>query len=97
MENKNETLNALRMGACSLVYVKLNGDVRVATGTLNKDLIPKESQPKTKVEKPEEIISYYDLDSQGWRCFWLENLRSLKVNETEVDANGFNHNYEDNH
>lgn len=80
---KNETLTALHLGECSLVYTKLNGELRTATGTLKLDLIPKEFLPKNKEpqeQKPEtDLVHYFDTDVKGWRCFWLENLQSLKV------------------
>jgi hypothetical protein len=81
----NETLDALRFGVCTLIYTKLDGEIRQATGTLNPHLIPGEFHPKVildviKKELDPNLIHYFDLGSNGWRCFWLENLQSLSVN-----------------
>jgi hypothetical protein len=87
MQNRNEVLDALRLGVCSLVYEKLNGDIRQANGTLKEGLIPKEFLPKSKEmevtpleqKDPNQLIHYFDLGANGWRCFWPENLKSLKL------------------
>jgi hypothetical protein len=90
----NETLDALKIGVCSMVYTKMDGEVRHATGTLNPHLIPGEFHPKKKpvteetpnelarrkdLETPSDLVHYFDFGSKGWRCFWLENLKSLSV------------------
>ena len=54
-------------------YIKKNGDKRTAKGTLNVDLIPDGHQfSKKKISKrsrPKEIIVYFDLDKNQFRCF----------------------------
>jgi len=80
--NLNETLIALRAGNCNLIYQKMNGDIRVAVGTLNLNLVPKENWPKISTQEPNkenELIHYYDQTINGWRCFWMENLKSLSL------------------
>jgi hypothetical protein len=85
--NLNETLIALRAGTCNLIYVKLTGETRVAVGTLNLDFISKDKWPKnvtaqhnqTEEEKNPDLVHYYDLTVNGWRCFWLENLKCLSL------------------
>ena len=82
----NETKDALRLGACTILYEKLDGDIRVALGTLKQELIPEKFLPKNRDENrgPESetgdgLIHYFDIGSQGWRCFWLENLKSIAI------------------
>ena len=117
----NETVEALRLGVCTLIYTKIDGEVRQATGTLDPHLIPGEFHPKTKVHDcigddcikcrkgvyqlvpllyddilhcnvcdapiarwtpyqiQGELIHYFDLGSNGWRCFRMENLQSLSL------------------
>ena len=84
--NLNETLVALRAGTCNLVYQKMDGEKRVATGTLNLELVPKDKWPKNVIESvtnldktSSELVHYFDLTVNGWRCFWLENLTSLSL------------------
>ena len=86
--NLNETLVALRTGTCNLVYQKMDGEKRVALGTLNLEFVPKDKWPKhpTTEDQPPttygdrvELVHYFDLTVNGWRCFWLENLTSLSL------------------
>ena len=90
-DTKNEVKFALQLGERCLVYTKLNEETRTAMGTTNLDLIPKEFHPKTKEvpaePKPEtDLIHYYDINSKGWRCFWLENLISLSIVPNELSC-----------
>jgi len=88
---KNEILDILRLGECFLVYYKLNGDVRVASGTLKRDLIPPEFLPKSEISSPLDqteknieysgLVHYFDLGSKGWRNFYMENLKSISLRE----------------
>jgi hypothetical protein len=100
-QEKNEVLDVLRRGECSIIYEKLNGDLRTATGTLREDLIPVEFLPKHKVSsevtplnQTEEMVQYsglvhyFDLVSKGWRNFYMQNLKSISYGESKVESNG---------
>ena len=54
-------------------YIKKNGNKRTAKGTLNLELIPdghKFSKDKiSKRSRPKDIIVYFDLDKNQFRCF----------------------------
>ena len=60
------------------VYIKSDGSVRAARGTLHPELIPEEKRPKgirqmqiaAGVRKPDyRTIAYFDLDKRDWRTF----------------------------
>lgn len=56
-------------------YLKKDGSVREARGTLNSEVYGKDNEPTGSVRIiPENQIRYYDLDAQGWRSFLSENL-----------------------
>jgi hypothetical protein len=83
---KQEILSALYMGSCAFSYTKQDGDLRIATGTLNMNLIPAEKKPKTDTktetvnkDKKSDVVRYFDFGSNGWRSFLAENLISLSV------------------
>ena len=66
---------ALHKGIVEFKYKKKNGDERIAKGTLNEDIIGKENLPKgTGYEITDTNIRYYDLNSEGWRSFLVENF-----------------------
>ena len=79
MTTINETKDALRQGLCTLVYEKLDGEMRTAIGTLNSDFIPVRFTPKNTGHPNVDLVSYFDVDRQGWRSFWPERLRSLSL------------------
>ena len=56
-------------------YLKKDGSVREARGTLNSEVYGKDNEPSGSSRIiPENQIRYYDLDAQGWRSFLSENL-----------------------
>ncbi len=60
-------------------YTKKNGEERTALGTLNFDIMGEENKPKgTGRVTPDTVINYYDLDSEGWRSFLIENFIGFK-------------------
>ena len=78
----------LRNGYVHFTYVKADGSYRVALGTLNSALIPADKMPKT--DKTESdialqenrdrlgLISYYDLNKDGWRSFYFYSLVEIE-------------------
>ena len=60
-------------------FQKKDGTERKARGTLNFDVIPKESTPKgTQTwEDPDDIVKYWDLDKEAWRSFRWEQFIDL--------------------
>jgi hypothetical protein len=84
--NRNEIITALKTGLCTFTYEKLNGETRVAIGTLNPILIPESAQAKEDqvvVQNPRMLdlrpINYYDTGAKDWRCFHAENVRTLSL------------------
>ena len=66
---------ALHKGIVEFKYKKKNGEERIAKGTLNEDIIGKENLPKgTGYDITNTNIRYYDLNSEGWRSFLVENF-----------------------
>ena len=73
--NINEFKNALHKGIVEFKYTKKNGDERTARGTLNIEVMGEENTPKgTGYEITDSNIRYYDLNSEGWRSFIVDNL-----------------------
>lgn len=61
----------LHEGMAYFTYVKEDGTLREAKGTLCADLIPAGDTPKGIVprKKVHETFTYYDIDKKGWRAF----------------------------
>lgn len=64
----NELRNILRKKIVNFEFVKLNGEDRLATGTLRMDIIPKKDHPKgIRPSNKEKVVTYFDLDKMQWR------------------------------
>lgn len=75
-----EFKKALRNGKVEFKYTKKNGEERTAVGTLNIEVMGSENAPKgTGYEITDTNIRYYDLNSNGWRSFIINNLVEWKV------------------
>ena len=68
--------NKLHNGVVEFKYTKVNGEERIARGTLHETTITKDggSMPKGTMMVSDETIRYYDLNSNGWRSFRTENF-----------------------
>ena len=92
-QKTKEVSYALTLGVCTLRYTKLDGEVRLATGTKNWRYIPTESQSQLKEVLHEEsyskpfssLVKYYDLGAKGWRSFHVENLDLLTIKFPEQE------------
>lgn len=71
-----EFKNALHKGKVKFSYSKKDGSVRDAVGTLVIDIMGEENAPKGGYASPVNTIRYYDLNSNGWRSFIIDNLIS---------------------
>lgn len=83
MEKKETNIKAfkkaLHEGKVEFKYTKKNGEERTAVGTLNLDIMGHENAPKgTGYDAADTNIRYYDLNSDGWRSFVVENLIEWK-------------------
>lgn len=75
--NKDEVKAQLSTGWCDIVYLKKNGETRLAVGTTDPTLCP---APVGLTERKynEQQIRYYDKNVSAWRSFLLENLQEIK-------------------
>ena len=80
--NRNEMVQALQNGLSEVTFIKVNGDVRVMTCTLDDTIIPADLLPKTSatsdaVKVNETTVSVYDVNADGWRSFRVENVTNF--------------------
>ena len=81
---------ALLNGVVRFRFIKLNGDVRDALGTLHPLLIPADAVPKgTSTAAPNySSMPFFDLEKQEWRAFRItefdEVLEAYALTEVMV-------------
>ena len=64
-----------RRGYFLFLFKKADGSIRHAMGTVDPGFINKYwSSTGNGYEELEEIIRYFDVDAQGWRCFYVERF-----------------------
>ena len=69
----------LKTGVVEFSYKKKDGTVRKAKGTLKDTLIPetdREDDRKKNLNK--DVLCYWDLKKDDWRCFIKTNLIDIK-------------------
>ena len=67
----------LASGVYRFSYLKIDGTIREARGTLDLSRIPQDQLPKdTAVNHVPnyETVNYFDLDAASWRSFRLDNF-----------------------
>ena len=70
---------ALLNGIVRFRFIKLNGDVRDALGTLHPLLIPEDKAPKgTSTAAPNYAsMPFFDLEKQEWRAFRITEFEKV--------------------
>lgn len=66
--------NDMQEGIVSFQYLKKDGTIRDASGTLSSELVPPTNGTGNK--KSIGVFTYFDTDKQEWRCFKLGNIIS---------------------
>lgn len=70
----NVKLNAaLKTAVVEFEFVKVDGSIRKAHGTLMSDMVPETKTPSNG-ETDYNVQKYYDTDKGAWRCFKRINL-----------------------
>lgn len=59
-------------GIVKFYYLKVDGSLREAYGTLKSDLVP--DTLGTGRKSNDTVQTYYDTEVQGWRCYKMANL-----------------------
>ena len=71
---------ALRKRVIEFTYMKLSGEVRKATGTLNGEYVPGGLTVAGTGRKANDgVLCYYDMAKNGWRSFRKANLVSVTI------------------
>lgn len=79
---RNEIIEALQVGNCTVKFTKVNGEVREMPCTLREDIVPKYER-KTPVKdatgKSANVVSAWCLDKQEWRSFRVDSVLELRL------------------
>lgn len=62
-----ELRNLLRKKIVNFEFIKLDGEVRPAKGTLRMDYVPSSQHPKGIRPSSPKVATFYDLQKQDWR------------------------------
>jgi len=74
---REEILPYLHSGLCRITFTKKDGTERTITGTLMRDLIPEDKQPKgTDRVHSTEVQPVYEVDLDEWRSFRWDSVLS---------------------
>lgn len=79
--NREALIDALQKETIKVTFTKANGDERVMTCTLQKELLPEVSNPADFQPKEEnfEIVKVFDIDAKGWRSFRTDAITRVET------------------
>jgi len=83
-ESKSAYHTFLKGNVARVKFKKVNGDIRDMLCTLREDLIPAVvSEPTTLVKRQhegnDEVVAVYDIESEGWRSFRIDNVIEMTL------------------
>lgn len=64
---------AMAKRICKFYFIKVDGTLREAYGTLRSDLLPTTAGEDNR-RKNDTVQTYFDTEKQEWRCFKRANL-----------------------
>jgi hypothetical protein len=64
---------AMAAKICKFYFLKVDGTIREAYGTLASGIIPETAGNDTR-KKNETVQTYFDTEKQEWRCYKRANL-----------------------
>lgn len=67
----------MKDGVVEFEYLKKDGSVRTARGTLSKQIIPDYDASKYNRTRNYTVFPYYDVDKGEWRSFVRENFLGI--------------------
>jgi hypothetical protein len=80
---RNSLSEVLNSNTCTVTFDKKNGDERVMTCTLQRDLMPVkevvegEAKKPRVLKNPDNTLSVYDLNAKGYRSFVVRNVKAV--------------------
>lgn len=86
---RQEIIDALAENIIMVEFVKVDGTRRTIRGTLKPSMLPapkelKEGEVKKERKVNTEVITIYDLDSQSWKSFRVENYLNHWLADSEM-------------
>ena len=85
MENevmdRQVVLSELHNRVCTVVFEKVNGDLRTMKATLHPSYLPQpdvneETKPARKVNP--DVCSVWDTETNGWRSFRFDSIKEFR-------------------
>jgi hypothetical protein len=79
--DRDAIFGLLKNNVATIVFEKVNGDLRKMKCTLKESMLPKYTSEKSDKERkvPEHTLAVYDLDEEGWRSFRLNSIKSVML------------------
>lgn len=69
--------NVLETDVVEVTFTKKDGSERIMKCTLKEDVLPVVQNKEAK-EKSQEAIAVWDVESEGWRSFRWDSIKSVK-------------------
>ena len=82
MMDRNDLTTLLKDSIVMIDFEKKDGTLRTMRCTLQEQFLPTpvyKDIETTKKKENAEVLSVWDLDSNGWRSFRIESVKSVKV------------------
>ena len=79
MQTREELVEQLHKGLCSVVFEKVDGQERTMKCTLNPNIanMPQQLQEQQNRAKNPNTICVWDVDKNAWRSFRIDSVTSF--------------------
>jgi hypothetical protein len=77
-----ELQSQLQKEVLEVTFTKVNGEKRIMNCTLMEGILPsnptEEAKKEAKKKVNEDVLSVWDIDSNGWRSFRIKNVTRVR-------------------
>lgn len=85
--NRDELRDLLVENVLQVTFDKLNGDERIMSCTLRRDILPAADASKVDNQgkkAAETSLSVWDINANGWRSFRMDKIKAVAHVDAEV-------------
>lgn len=75
---REEMLDLLREGVCSVEFEKQDGTIRTMHCTINQIHIPQDKMPKEGIRYTSDTIRVFEVPQNQWRSFRVDSVKKFE-------------------
>lgn len=89
MFSREEIVETLKNGICTVTFTKVNGELREMPCTLKEGIVPvyeRKTPVNESADKETNTLSVWCTDKNAWRSFHVNSVKYITINEENKNS-----------